>query len=164
MAGSPRVEIVLARAAHADVLAPRMRGVEVDEIRASGNHSPLSALLQGLQRSSIAHAALFDGQVACMWGVVPLRTSALVGRIGAVWLLTSDLVERHPKAFWRGCRAELPRLFESFDMLVNAIDARHDKAVRWARRLGFPLEEPAAFGVDELPFHWFRVRKEHVRV
>jgi hypothetical protein len=158
------VRIVPATAALARELAPRMRPAEVDEVRASGRHTPLGALLAGLEASSIAHAALFDGKVACMWGVVPMRWSALVGRIGAVWLLTSDLVERHPKAFWRGCRAELPRLFESCDMLVNAIDARHDKAVRWARRLGFPLEEPQAFGADGLPFHWFRVRKEDVRV
>jgi hypothetical protein len=137
-----------------------MRPAEVLEIRASGNHTPLGALLTGLKTSSIARTALYEGEVACMWGVVPLRTSLLVGRIGAAWLLTSDLVERHPKAFWRGCRAELARLFEAYDMLVNAIDARHCVALRWARRLGFRLEEPSAFGGEGLAFHQFRVRQE----
>jgi len=159
-AGSRDFEIVPARSAHAEALAPRMRPAEVLEIRASGNHSPLGALLKGLETSSIARTALWDGEVACIWGVAPLRTSLLVGRVGAAWLLTSDLVERHPRAFWRGCRAELARLFESYDMLVNAIDARHGQAVRWARRLGFRLEDPQAFGGEGVPFHQFRVRRE----
>jgi hypothetical protein len=162
MAASPGFEIVPARSAHAEALAPRMRPAEVLEIRASGNHAPLGALLKGLEASSVARTALWDGEVACMWGVVPLRTSLLVGRIGAAWLLTSDLVERHPRAFWRGCRPELARLFEDFDMLENQIDARHGQAVRWALRLGFRLDPPEAFGAEGLPFHLFRVRKENL--
>lgn len=160
--GSVRVEIVPATTEHAYELAPRMRAAEVDEVCASGRHTPLGALLAGLEVSDLRFTALFDGQVACMWGVVPMRRSSLVGRIGAVWLLTSDLVEQHPKTFWKHCRRELARLFGpgGYDLLVNAIDARHDKAVRWARRLGFPLEDAAAFGAEQLPFHWFRVRKE----
>jgi hypothetical protein len=160
------VQIVPATTAHAHELAPRMRPAEVDEVRASGRHSPLGALLAGLEVSSLRFAALFDGEVACMWGVVPMRRSSLVGRIGAVWLLTSDLVERHPKAFWRGCKAELPRLFGpgGYDLLVNAIDCRHERAVRWARRLGFPLEAPQAFGAEDLPFHWFRLSRGDLHV
>jgi hypothetical protein len=158
------VLIVDATEAHARALAPRMRPAEVDEVRASGGRAPLGALLAALEISAVARTALFDGEVACMWGVVTLRRSSLVGSVGAAWLLTSDLVERYPKVFWRGCKAELPLLFESWDLLVNAIDARHEKAIRWARRLGFPLAEAEAFGAEGLPFRTFRARKEDLRV
>lgn len=160
----PRVEIVPARAAHAEALAPRMRHAEVLEVRASGGFEPLQALLEALQHSERAFAGLIDGEVACMWGVEHLRYSAVSGRVGAVWLLTSPIIERYPKVFWRGCRRELAALFESYDLLVNAIDARHVQAVRWARRLGFPLEEPRSFGVEGRLFHWFRVRREDLHV
>jgi hypothetical protein len=158
------VAIVSATKEHARELAPRMRAAEVAEIRASGNLSPLGALLLGVEASRPAYTALFDGEVACMWGVVPLRTSALAGRVGAAWLLTSELVERHPVAFYRRCRPALALLFEVYDALVNAIDARHAQAVRWGRRLGFRLEDAAPFGAEALPFHRFRVSKEDVRV
>lgn len=159
-----RVEIVAATAAHAEALAPRMRPAEVAEVVAAGGYSPLEALLESLQHSGVAFAALFDGEVACMWGVAHVRRSVTAGRVGAVWLLTSDLVEKHPKAFWRGCKAEILRLFGDYDVLFNAIDARHEKALRWAWRLGFPLEEPAPFGVEGRKFSFFRVRKEDLHV
>lgn len=156
----PTVQIVPARPAHAEALAPRMREPEVLEVRASGGYDPLTALLDALEHSERAYAALIDGEVACMWGVEHVRYSAASGRVGAVWLLTSPLIEKHRKVFWKGCRLELRSLFEAYDLLVNAIDARHVQAVRWARRLGFPLEEPRSFGVEGRQFYWFRVRRE----
>jgi hypothetical protein len=162
---SVRIEIVPATIEHADALAARLRPAEVEEIRASGNHMPLGAILAGIEASrGRALTALFDGEVACIWGAVPLRTSALTGRIGVAWLLTSDLVERFPLAFWRRCRPELEKLFADFDVLVNAIDCRHHKAIRWARRLGFKLEAAAPFGAHGLLFQRFEVSKEDVRV
>lgn len=159
-----RVEVVPATVEHARALAPRMRAADVAEILAASGSTPLEALLEGVAKSEVAATALFNGEVACMWGVVPLRESVIAGRIGAGWLLTSDLVERHPREFWRGCRRELLRLFGLYDQLINAIDARHVQALRWGRRLGFRLEEPTVFGSDGLPFCWFRVRKEDLHV
>jgi hypothetical protein len=161
---SPVITIVPATGAHARELAPRMRASDAAEVLASGGYTPYEALNDALLQSDMAYTALFDGQVACMWGVTPVRRSALVGRIGAAWLLTSDLVERYPRAFWRGCKVELERLFESYDLLVNAIDCRHEQAIRWSKRLGFRLEEPQSYGEDGLLFRWFRVRKEDLHV
>jgi hypothetical protein len=75
-------------------------------------------------------------------------------------MLTTTVVDRRPIAFWRGCRPQLASLLKAYDTLVNAIDARHRKALGWGRRLGFRLEAAAPFGVAGLPFHRFRVRKE----
>ena len=157
---SPSLQIVPARPAHAEALAPRMREPEVLEVQASGGYDPLTALLETARRSERAFAAIIDGEVACMWGVEHVRYSSLYGRIGAVWLLTSPLIEKHRKLFWKGGRLELLALFDVYDTLVNALDARHTQAVRWARRLGFRLEEPRSFGVEGRMFHWFRVRRE----
>lgn len=157
---APRVEIVPATPELAREMAPRMRPAEVAEVAAAEGFTPEQALLESLARSEEAWAALFDGQVACMWGVVVLRRTAVGGHHGGAWLLTTDLVERHPKAFWRGCRAEVGRLLSRYASLTNAIDTRHAKAVRWALRLGFPLEAPAPFGVEGQLFHHFTARRE----
>jgi hypothetical protein len=161
MAGrSVLVEIVEARSAHAEALAPRIRPVELDEIAAAAGVTPLRALLDCLKHSDFARSALFDGEVACMWGVEHMRWSAVSGRVGAAWLLTSALVEKYPKTFWKHCREEVARIFRSYDLLVNAIDARHEQSLRWAKRLGFDLQEQQAYGVEGRPFVWFRAKKE----
>jgi hypothetical protein len=160
----PQVEVRPATFEDARELAPRLRPEEVAEVLASGGHTPLEALEEGLRASEEAWTALFDGQVACVWGVAPLYSTMLGGRTGCVWLLTSDLIERFPKAFWRGCLFLLPDLFRRWDCLVNAIDARHEKALRWARRLGFPLLPPHPFGLEGQPFQAFSVRKENLHV
>lgn len=162
--GEPTVRIVPATVELARAMAPRMRGADAREVAASGGYAPLAALLDALEASELAAAALFDGEVACMWGVQPIRVSVVEGRIGAAWLLTTDLVERHPRAFWRACKPQVRRLFEFYDVLLNAIDARHEQAVRWASRLGFPLEAAAPLGVEGRPFHVFRVRKGDLHV
>lgn len=156
------VEFVPATEDLARELAPRVRAADVAEIWASDRSTPLEAMLEGLGLSTYARAALFDGKVACLWGLVPLRRSVVHGVTAAAWLITSDLIERHPRAFWRGCREELPRLFEQADLLVNAIDARHTQALRWARRLRFRVDRPVPHGMNGEPFCWFTVSKEDV--
>jgi hypothetical protein len=162
--GKLQVQIVPATKEHAVAMAPRMRAPEVAEVRASGGYGPLEALLESLGHSELAYAALLGGEVACMWGVEHVRYSALYGRVGAAWMLTTPLVERYPVTFYRGCRVELQRLFETFGMLINAIDLRHEQAVRWATRLGFPMEPPVLFGAEQRAFMWFRVRREDLNV
>lgn len=148
--------------ADAHELAPRMRLEEVREVEASAGFTPLQALLECLQQSDEAWSGLWHGEVAFMFGVAQMP--GCERRIGAAWLLTSPLVERHARAFWRAGRAELPRLLEQWEVLCNAIDARHEKALRWAGRLGFSLEPAQPFGAAGLPFHVFTVTREELHV
>lgn len=154
-----RVEVVPATEDLARELAPRVRQDVVNEVKASSGRTPLEALLVGVRISDVARAGLFDGEVGCIWGVAPLRRSALSGRVGSLWMFTSDLVERHRKDFWRRSRAELARLFDGYDLLINAIDARNGMALRWGRRLGFDVGDPVPLGLEGEAFHWFRVRR-----
>jgi hypothetical protein len=158
MAASPVVIIRPAEPHDAVELARRMRREDADEVEATGGFTPLEAILTSMRYSEEAWTATFDGEVAAMYGV-----ARLARRNGAAWLLTSDLVERHAKTFWKACCRELPKLFERWDVLANAIDQRHEKAVRWARRLGFFLFPAEPYGAAGLPFHMFTVRKEDLR-
>jgi hypothetical protein len=49
-------------------------------------------------------------------------------------------------------------------MLVNAIDCRHVKAIRWGERLGLRFDEARPFGTAGLPFRQFAVKLEDLRV
>lgn len=136
-------------------LAEHLRPVEVEEVRAATGQEPLQAILAGLRDSAECWSLLFDNELAGIWGVVPASDG-----VGVAWLLTTDLVERRAKTFWRACLVLAPAVLKHWPLLINAIDARHTKALRWAKRLGFKLEAPEPFGVAGMPFCRFSVTKE----
>ncbi len=161
------VDVVMAPANNEDAIdiAKRMRAADMAEVAASSGLDPIAAVLTSLDMSTEAWLLYFDGQPVCIWGVAPLQQDSFLGRrVGVAWLLTTPLVEKHPHAFWRTCRQVLPELLQRWDELINAIDVRHEKALRWAERLGFQLADPAPFGVEQRDFCTFRVRKEDLRV
>jgi hypothetical protein len=73
--------------------------------------------------------------------------------LGIVWLLTTGAVERHKRAFWAASKAVIPTLLERYPSLSAAIDARYDRALRWAARLGGDVRAAKPSGASGLPFH-----------
>ena len=146
-------------------LAGTMRQADRDELDAgTPGRDPLEALEDGLAISAECKVALTeDGKVVAIWGVVPGLPSVLGPRLGIGWLLTSDQVDLYPLAFFQETKAQLRELLDRWDGLVNAIWAGHEKALRWARHLGFRVcpAEPAASGA---PFHPFYVDREAAHV
>lgn len=147
--------------AHARALAPLMRPEDAAEVKASGGYEPLAALLDAVSMSERPLALLFDGEVAAIWGVVPLPAPTFLGesRTAVVWLLTGAAVERHPLAFLKLCRPALRMLLDRYPTLINAIDERYTVAVRWAKWLGFDVWPALPFGVDGLPFHFITISR-----
>ena len=144
-------------------LAVTIRESDRLEVEATSGRGPLAVLLDGLELSSQAWTVLAENQVMCMWGVVD-RPSMLGERIGAAWMLTAQCIEQYPKEFYRACKLVLPELLDDYDVLINWIDCRHEKALRWATRLGFQLDEPGPFGIEGRPFCRFEARMEDLNV
>jgi hypothetical protein len=153
-----RLEVRDAIAEDCAALAKTMRPEDMAEVLASGGFTPLRALVASRKASADTRVLLVDGEVAAMWGVVPLPMDGA----GAVWLLTGTAVDRAPTAFLRKCREELGRIRATWALLVNFIDARHAKALRWARWLGFEVGSPEPFGVAGLPFCHVQLSREVV--
>lgn len=160
------VEVVTRAATLADAedLAPRMRAADVAEVFASSSRGPRAVLQDCLAKSLEAYTTLFDGEVTSMWGVAPAPDPPVGVKVGVVWLLSSATIERHRAAFLAAASRALLELLSRWDVLINAIDVRHVKAIRWAERCGFQLDEPAPYGPFNLPFRPFWVSKEVLRV
>ena len=142
---TPTVQIVAATPALAERLAPRLREADAAEVLAARRWSPLEALLHSLERSPDPRAMLFDGEPVAMWGVEPINFGA---GVGVAWLLGSDDLAAHPYLFWQTCKSELRQVLVQWRVLFNWIDARYEPSLRWARRLGFSVDEPKPFGPD----------------
>ena len=163
---APDIQLHVATEAHARALAARMRPADAAEVSSSLGVGALEAVLASMAVSEVTWAAIFDGEVAGLFGVARLQDApgTLLGGpdVGVVWLLTSSAVDGNRRAFLRYSRAILSALLQRYPILVNAIDARHVAALRWARWLGFTVSAAVPYGVEGLPFHPISIRSPHV--
>lgn len=117
-------------------MAPHMRREDADEVWAEARMAPYEALVWSLGLSgSDAWTVRVRGKIMAMWGVVPVN---LLGGEVVPWLLTTYEVERHPREFMRAARAAVNDL-KKFRLAHNRVDARYEKALRWAGRIGFEV-------------------------
>jgi len=137
-------------------LASRARVSDVQEIKAVVGMTPLEALTISLKGSAITWTGYLDGVPCCLFGVGPAEGDPSVG---VCWMIGTDDVERYPLAFLKASRRAFAMMLSRFPVLVNCVDARHEKAIRWLRWLGAEIHPAEPYGVAGLPFHFFRVRR-----
>jgi hypothetical protein len=150
---SPSVEIRSATVA--DALALVLRQADCEEVETLTGRDPHEALVESVERSAAAWAGLADGELVCLFGVVPLT---LVGITGIPWLLGAESVTRYGRPFLRRNRAWLREMLREFPVLRNVVDARNTVSIRWLAWLGFTLGTPQPMGVRGLPFIPFEMR------
>ena len=150
--------VVAATSAHAVAVAARARQSDVDELWASNKLTPSAALDYGL-RVSPALTLLMDDEPVCIFGITPL--SAITG-LGAPWMVGTDKLDTCARWFIRHCKNDLGAFFSEWSRLVNLVDARNTKAIRWLRWLGFSVLPAVSYGPFNLPFHPFIMEVGHV--
>lgn len=160
----PDVRFAEATLEHARELALTMReGCRAEVHASSGVDDPYRVILRALRwtraRGGVAAVALVDGEVLAMFGCA---RRALLSSTWIPWSLSSELVDRHPRLFWRASRGVLGELVAELPaghVLEQFVDARYDQAVRWVGRLGFTVEPARPFGALRLPFHRITLRR-----
>lgn len=145
--------IVPVEPSHVLAVARTMRKADRDEVAASDAQEPLQALQDSIDASEGCATFLIDGEPAAIFGVRVLRADFLGEPVACVaWMLTSEVVNRHPILFAKSSRVVVPMLLERYGCLHNAIDARYGAALRWAEWVGFTVHPPEPFGAAGLPF------------
>lgn len=151
------VSIEKATMAHAGYIAANIRPEDAAEIWASSMQTPLQAMLTGLKYSDEVLVGLVNNQPVCMWGVAG---DSFIGKVGIPWMVATKQLDDYAKIFIRRCRAGLLEITKNYDTLVNYVDARNVKTIRWLKYMGFKFETPAeAGGFFKLPFYKFTMRR-----
>jgi hypothetical protein len=143
----PSVEI--RPATFRDALTLEMRRADRDEVEAMSGRNPREALVESVENSAKAWAGLADGQLVCLFGVVPLT---LIGITGVPWLLGSNEVCAFSRQFLRRNKAYVTEMLADYPVLRNVVDQRNTVSIRWLRWLGFRMGQPAIMGVAKVPF------------
>lgn len=120
-------------------LASCLRRADLAEVVALGR-VPAAALADGIRTAREAWTIRdAEGRIICMAGVSPY---SLIGNTGVPWLLGTELVDRHKRAFMVETRRVVTRWLTMFDVLRNVVDARYVAALRWLDWLGFEFGPP----------------------
>lgn len=115
--------------------------------------TPLEAISKSVMVSRDTKVLLADDKVVCMYGV---GTVSLIGGIGVPWLLASNLVKTHARAFIRYSLKWRDEMRQDYRFLTNYVDARHTRAMRWLEWLGAVMDPtPFPMGPNKVPFYRF---------
>ena len=138
-------------------LAECMREEDKAEVYAAEGKSPLRALQDANKVSRDTYTAWDGDDILCSLGIIPLT---LVGGTASPWFLSSTHLPKHPRALLFNSRHVVDAWAGQYDLLVNWVDARYTKSIRWLRKLGFTIHDPLPYGYSQLPFHMFERRSK----
>jgi len=150
------VHIVKAEHDHIAPIAASIREADRAELWAIACVSPEEGLRLSLDASSAAWTAFFDRSPVCMFGVSP---EPVLAGVGVPWMIGAKALDRHPVTLLRYCRPYLAEMISGYVTLINWIDARNTKGIRWLKWLGFQIDSPKPSGPFGLPFHRFEMRR-----
>jgi len=133
-------------------LAPRLRKIDREEIRAASNVSCLEALVTP-----------FTSDNAKTYSVVKTETDEVIGMFGSApshdpeygvaWLLSSEDLYNHTKEFVKQSPHWISEMGKGYTYLYNFVDKRNWKSLKWLQYLGFePKEQIDNYGVGNMPF------------
>ena len=135
-------KVVKGKPSHAHYLQHQLRPSDLRECLIAGE-TPWRALMSPLQDSRAeTYTALVNDEPVMMFGVV--REHELVGTI---WMLCSEVVDKHPKTFIKWSPAFLEYFQDQYYLLQNVCPVEHYKTLTWLGYLGFMII-PKSFDVN----------------
>ena len=129
---------------HCFDLAPRLKSIDRYELALWGL-DPLLALLQPFRFTRRKNIHTFTilteskQEVVAIFGAVPIRNN---NKIGTIWFLASDLLDKHYTYFLRRNKLWLHFLEENYQYLCNYITEEHQTSIRWLKWQGFNFSKP----------------------
>lgn len=139
----------------ADTLFDNLRPADMAECLAYGDPDVLGGIRDSIRRSMLCWTADIDGELVAVLGVVPLN---FIGGIGSPWMLGTTALDRHARVLVRETPDYIARMLRAFPHLINYVHADNTTSVRWLRRLGFTLHEPAPHGPLGALFRRFELK------
>lgn len=136
-------------------LVAHLRASDLAECQAYGRGDIAAGIETSVARSLLCWSGFVDGELAAILGVAPIN---MLTGIGSPWMLGTPVLDRHQRVLVRKTPEYIAKMLKAFPHLVNFVHAKNTTSVRWLRRLGFSLSEPAPFGALGEPFHRFEMR------
>lgn len=133
-------------------LAPKIRKIDREEIKAIDNISPLQALVTPFtfENSKIYSVVKSDtDEILGMFGSAPSDDP----EYGVAWLLSCEDLYKHTKEFVKQSPSWVSEMGKGYKYLYNFVDKRNWKSLKWLQYLGFePKQQFDKYGLSQYPF------------
>lgn len=140
-----------ASAEDAKWFAPRLRAADRQEIIAATGETPDLTLRASVAMGD-AMVGMVDDEPVALLGF-PMMS--LLPTTIRPWMVGTDQVEAHDRAVARASYEMVNLHRRRCDVMVNHVDGRNLKAIKWLGWLGFTIEEARPHGPYGVPFHRF---------
>lgn len=140
-------------------VAVNARAADRAEFLASSGRSAEQVVDEALVGAWRSWTGWAGGEPVCVFGVTPWSWTA---GVGIPWMVGTEGLDRAARSLLRTSRPAIDLMHARFPELVNYVDARNVRAIRWLWWLGFTLGPPEPHGVAGLPFHRFSRDSRHV--
>lgn len=107
---------------------------EDEEECAAGGFTPAEGVLDSIRRSTEAYTVEVDGEVLCYWG---LREDCIIGGRASVWMLSTPVMDKHPRFAARESMMLVDSLLTTHYHLSAFVDTEYTRSIRWLEWLGF---------------------------
>lgn len=152
------VEVVTAKKKHAEQLAPKLRDIDVREIKVANPDSSIKELLKlCITTSSESWAIVDDKSCIALFGVRDMENNS-----GIPWMLSSpEFFTKYYRRFIKETPDWLDKIWGTKTYLFNYISKDNSTSIKWLTKLGFNIhkEKPITFH-DEI-FYYFDFIKGH---
>ena len=91
-------------------------------------------------------AGFIDGELACIWGVIP---PTLMSDQAYLWLYTTNIIEEHQFTLVRHSQMVIEEILEEYPSIVGHAMLGSSKSIRWLKWLGAKFGQPMG---TALPF------------
>ena len=98
------------------------------------------ALGDNISKATQAWVAHYEGEVAAMWGLY--RPNLLIDS-AFLWMVTTELVEKHPFLMARYGRLLLDTMMLNHSSIYGVVHPEYKRSHRWLKFLRFEILEPA---------------------
>ena len=127
-----------------EALLADIRPADLAEGEALGGAGQVPRMLADSVKASVHPQTVeADGKVVCMFGVAPI---GMLADQALVWMVGTSLVETNRRALTRIGRAYIARMLHAYPTLMNVVDQRNDKAIRWLKATGFTVHPAQPIG------------------
>tara|TARA_B100001093_G_scaffold508707_1_gene571411 strand:- start:384 stop:845 length:462 start_codon:yes stop_codon:yes gene_type:complete len=125
-------------------LAPRLRAIDVLEVKAVGS-TPKKSLLKSF---SLPNTKVFSGidlktnEVVLMYGVCDSIDDP---NTGVIWMLASPSIHKHKKDVYKLSKPTIDDLSKPYKTVYNFVHKDNKTSIRWLEWAGFTVDKSKVF-------------------
>lgn len=150
------VEVVTAKKKHAEQLAPKLRDIDVREIKVANPDTSVKELLRMCVEGSTDTWAIVDNKSCiALFGIRDMENNS-----GIPWMLSSpEFFTKYYRRFIKETPDYLEKLWGTKTYLFNYISKDNSTSIKWLTKLGFTIysEKPIEFNNEV--FYYFDAKR-----